>query len=299
VHQQIKHGHPAKHGKGLVHFDAHSKLPLPDIDGTVFDVRLPNTGFLEVKLDSDQCTTRVYLDFEEYPVVKYVDYGHSITFPITKSQMLHFQLLNVPSNDAAYETNVFSPDSGFTSTRQGWQTDEWDFTLAEGGVLQLRYRYVPLQLDSNGHPLIVCAGGQGPYTGPFERGFCSTTYCGDSGVESWVRGRADLNPANGQIAILLELETDALDAGPKGIMKAIFKDADGKTLATVKSSEVGVGGKVPGRSRIENIPASGAMPVNLAGQVASIEIQTTCTGYVQKWFNLFPGALELKYSIDF
>jgi len=288
----------------MISAQAQTKLPVQN-EYTIYQLRLPNTGFLEVKLTPTTYTTRAMLEFEEFPDVKYLDIDQTKTFTITKSQVLYFQLINEPTNNKAFYTTIYSPNSGFNTNTQGWQTDTWDYSPAGGGVLQFRYRYVALQSPPSGPPpqptrppVIACASDEGPYHGPFTRGFCSTDYCGNM-PESWVRGRADLDTKTGQIAMLLELETDSTAGGPKGMMQAVFKDAAGKTLATVSSKEQGVGGKSPGHSRIENIPASANMQPDLAKQVNSIEVMAKCTGHVDKWFNLIPGDLKLDFSIKF
>jgi hypothetical protein len=280
--------------------EAQKKLPVQHPD-TIYYLRLPNTGFLEVKVIPTTYTTRVMLEFEEFTDLKTVDIDQTKTFTITKPQMLYFQLINEPTNGKAFYTSEYTPSSGFSTSIQGWQTDTWDYSPAGGAIVQFRYRYVPLQAAPGGRPLIVCSPSQGPYRGPFERGLCSTEHCNESssGPESWVRGRADLDPVTGQVALLLQLETDAVDAGPKGTMQVIFKNAQGATLGTINSKEVGVGGKSPGRSRIENIPSTGTIPVAKAAQVSSIEVKARCTGYVEKWFNLIPGKLEFTWTSTF
>lgn len=280
--------------------EAQKKLPVQN-PHTIYQLRLPDTGFLEVKVTPTTYTTRVMLEFEEFSDVKFVDWDQTKTFTITKPQMLYFQLINEPTNGNAYFTNVYTPTSGFNVNQQGWQTDTWDYSPAGGAIVQFRYRYVPLKIAPSGRPLIVCSPSQGPYHGPFERGLCATQHCNESGngPESWVRGRADLDPVTGQVALLLQLETDAVDAGPKGIMQVTFKDARGNTLGVINSKEVGVGGKAPGRARIENIPSSGTIPADKAAQVNSIEVKAQCTGYVEKWFNLFPGKLQFTWTSTF
>jgi hypothetical protein len=273
-----------------------SKLPVQN-EYTIYHVRLPNTGFLEVTLEPTHWTTRVMLEFEEFPDLKSVDVAQTKTFTITRPQELNFQLINEPTNGNAFWTTAYTPTAQFSLTQQGWQMDRFDYSMAGGGVVQLRYKYVPLQISPSGRPLVVCQGGQGPYVGPFERGLCSTDHC--SQFEGWVRGRADVDPVNGQVAMLMQLETDALDVGPKGVIQVTFKDDQGNALATINSGEIGTGGKAPGRARIENVPASTNIPPALAARVSTIAVHARCTGYVEKWFNLLPGKLEFTYTTHF
>jgi hypothetical protein len=123
---------------------------------------------------------------------------------------------------------------------------------------------------------ISCPMGEGPYHGPFERSYCSTQYCGHD-PESWARGSADLNKATGELEIRLQLETDSVAAGPTGKATVQLEDAGGKVLATYET-QAGIGGKSPGKSRIDSFPKADKVPPDLVAKVTSLHVIAQCTG---------------------
>ena len=64
----------------------------------------------------------------------------------------------------------------------------------------------------------------------------------------------------------VQLETDSTSAGPKGRVSAALKDADGKTLATATSDEIGTGGKPPGKSAIRNFSSEVRIDPAITGE---------------------------------
>jgi hypothetical protein len=119
----------------------------------------------------------------------------------------------------------------------------------------------------------------GPYAGPggFDRGMQSTMYCGNN-PESWVRGSASLDTASGVVSLQVQLETDSTTAGPKGKVSVIAEDAAGKTLATLESAELGMGGKPMGGAAIKNFGSSQAIPGAIAARVTQLKVRAVCTG---------------------
>jgi hypothetical protein len=220
------------------------------------------------------------------------------TFSIGAQTLVDFQVINDPSNGSYWDMGTTPPYSTFDTTASGWQTQMWNF--GEAGTLTIRYRYNPL--DAGAVPVLSCFVGDGPYTGPFDRGFCSTEHCnathGDW-PESWVRGRADVDQASGKVSLLMELETDAVDAGPSGVIKAFLQDRAGKTLATITSDPAKIGGKWPGHSRIENFPGTAMVSRTLAQQVQSVRTEAHCTGVEQSLFGVIPLPQTIHFSVDF
>jgi hypothetical protein len=123
--------------------------------------------------------------------------------------------------------------------------------------------------------------GTGPYNAVdrpnFERGMQTTTYCGND-PESWVRGSATLDTDSGLISIIINLETDSVEAGPKGIVTVQVKDAAGNILATATSGEVGRGGKKPGTFASSTFHSTTTIPIAQSRQAASLYITAQCTG---------------------
>lgn len=133
--------------------------------------------------------------------------------------------------------------------------------------------------------------GTGDYWGPgnrdeWSRGMASTMYCGNS-PESWVRASAKFDQASGICFITVQLETDAVDAGPKGIVTVIFKDAAGNSIANATSSEVGTGGKDwSGHAASRTVTSQIKLEPSIAKRVASIFVQAQCTGRCDRILNI-------------
>jgi hypothetical protein len=139
--------------------------------------------------------------------------------------------------------------------------------------------------------------------GTWSRGMKTTMYCGND-PESWVRGDASFDRSSGILSMTVQLETDATHAGPKGVVTAYLKDAAGKTIATATTSEIGIGGKRPGKSRIENFSSQIKIDPAVASQVQSVYLDAQCTGSsnalwgislsdAQKAFNIVVKAASL------
>ena len=139
-------------------------------------------------------------------------------------------------------------------------------------------------------------GGEGGYKGPFERGYQSTTYCGNS-PESWVRGNAFLNKKTGFLTITINLETDATHAGPKGQIVVRVYDNAGNTLAKVASEEIGRGGKAPGRFEESIFSASFDLGTDVGSKAATMTVKANCTGSIDRWFNIKLETLQDAFKI--
>jgi hypothetical protein len=288
-------------------FASSDKLPyqdppnVTDAEYVIYGVRIPNTGTLEVTVKPTKWTTKLIMQFEEFPDLQTIDSGStggSRTFNITKQQQIYFNLVNNPDNGNAFWTAAYNPSARFENNVQGWQTDAWDFSVAGAGgsIVTFRYKYVPAAAPA---PQLVACSGIQQYSGApgFDRGFCATAYCGNS-PESWVRGRADIDRASGRVAMELELETDSVAAGPKGSMDVALHDANGAVLKSIKSAVSGIGGKTPGKSWIVDIPATINVDQQIANKVSSVAVSAMCNGAVDKWFNLIPGNLKLSVTFD-
>lgn len=150
--------------------------------------------------------------------------------------------------------------------------------------------------------IISTPANKGPYDGSpkesggvhgrnFMRGMYTTRYCGNGGVESWVRGSATLNTATGDLGMTVQLETDDTVAGPKGKMIVEVKDVDGHVLATATTSEFGMGGKPPGHAKINDFSGSAKIPQVVAAKATSLDASVQCTGYVNQLWGIDSGKL--------
>jgi hypothetical protein len=110
-------------------------------------------------------------------------------------------------------------------------------------------------------------------------------YCGNS-PESWVRGNASFDRSSGLLGFTIQLETDATNAGPKGILIASLKDSAGKTIAVAKSDTIGTGGKPPGHAAVRNFGGHTTVPAAVASRVRSIYLDAQCAGSTSRLFNV-------------
>lgn len=138
----------------------------------------------------------------------------------------------------------------------------------------------------------------GSYQGPpgFDRGMATTIYCGNS-PESWVRASASLDRGSGILFVTIQLETDATNAGPKGVVTAVFYDSDGKAIANATTDEIGTGGKAPGSAAIRNFSSRVTIDAETAKKVCSIRVTAQCTGSTDRWFNVPMSQLEDAFKI--
>jgi len=132
--------------------------------------------------------------------------------------------------------------------------------------------------------------------GQWGRGMPTTMYCGNS-PESWIRGNATLDPSSGLLSLTVELETDSTSAGPKGRVVAALRDANGKTIATASSDEIGTGGKVPGSAAIRIFTSQTTIDPAVATQVTSIYLDAQCTGSVDRIFNIKMDTVNDAFKI--
>ena len=110
-------------------------------------------------------------------------------------------------------------------------------------------------------------------------------FCGNN-PNSWVRRKASLDPSSGMLTITVQLETDSTTAGPKGKVFVALKDANGKTLATADSVEVGRRGKPPGKAVIQNFSSQKKIDPGIAQRVKSMYMDAQRTGSVDKLWNI-------------
>jgi hypothetical protein len=131
--------------------------------------------------------------------------------------------------------------------------------------------------------------GTGPYKAGargWDRGMQTTMHCAYN-FQSWVRGSASLDTRTGILWVTVQLETDSVILGPKGQVTITVKDANGKSLTSVSSDEVGIGGKPRGGPFIKNIDSGLTIPIETARQASSLYIDAQCTGSVTRPFNAF------------
>jgi len=264
----------------------------------IYSVRIPASGTVEISNQETQWTTQIIVKFDEFPNFQTIDHNATQSFTASREQLLRFQVVNLPSNKQAFYTNVTSPNFAFEPYAQGWQSNSWDFSPAGGSIVTLKYKYVPTPPQPASSPLLACALGEGPYYGPFDRGFCSTQYCGNS-PESWVRGRADVNKETGALAILMQLETDSVVGGPSGTVTVSLRDATGREIARGTSGSSYITGKLPGHSRIENASKLLQIPTGIASQVSTVAVQAHCGPPHDGLFGIFPGSPQITITIDF
>jgi hypothetical protein len=137
---------------------------------------------------------------------------------------------------------------------------------------------------------------KGTYNGAFQRGMQATDYCGND-PESWVRGSAFLDKKTGLLKVQVQLETDDLRAGPKGIVHVFIFDKNNKQIAAVKTAEIGRGGKLPGKADRTNVSSVFSLGNVIGQKAASMTIIAQCTGHVTKIFNIDIG-LENPFTMD-
>jgi len=133
-------------------------------------------------------------------------------------------------------------------------------------------------------PNIAAAG---TYEGPpgFDHGMQAVRHCGNN-PESWVRGSAKLDTDTGMLGVDIELETDSIAAGPKGRISVEILGDGGKLLVTVESSEIGIGGKPPGRAVSRNYSAHTQLRDYVAKRAAKLTIHAACTGTAQQLYGI-------------
>jgi len=203
--------------------------------------------------------------------------------------VLEFEILNVPDNGLLWYPGSVSPQSEFSGGAVGWQSDHWDF--GDGGLVTFSYRYMPIWYPGAAEAQVLSSAmGQGPYHGPYERGFSATVYCGNS-PESWIRGRADLDRASGRLTILMQLETDDVFRGPKGYLEIYVYDGAGGEIARAKTGEIGIDGKKGSYARQENVGGTAQIPAEVARRAQSIKIIPQCTGSTSSFFGISWGDL--------
>jgi V8-like Glu-specific endopeptidase len=130
--------------------------------------------------------------------------------------------------------------------------------------------------------------GTGSYKGAapgWDRGMQTTMHCGNS-PESWVRGAASLDKGSGLLSLTVQLETDSVFAGPKGRVTVAIRNAEGKTIYTVATDEIGIGGKPPGNVVIRSFSSTVSVPTSISQDANSLYLDAQCTGSINRLFNI-------------
>jgi hypothetical protein len=130
---------------------------------------------------------------------------------------------------------------------------------------------------------IAAVGDRGP--AGFDHGMQTTRHCGNH-PEAWVRGSARLDTGTGTVVVDVELETDSTLAGPRGTVAIEVLGDGGKLLATIASSEVGIGGKPPGKAVSRRFSSQTAVRDLVAKRATALTIRASCTGTAQQLFGI-------------
>ena len=130
--------------------------------------------------------------------------------------------------------------------------------------------------------------GTGSYKGAapgWDRGMQTTMHCGNN-PESWVRGSASLDKGSSSLSLTVQLETDSVFAGPKGRVTVAIRSAEGKTIYTVATDEIGIGGKPPGNVVIRSFSSTVSVPASISQEANSLYLDAQCTGSINRLFNI-------------
>ncbi len=141
--------------------------------------------------------------------------------------------------------------------------------------------------------------GSGKYkarTGGFERGRQTTMYCGNN-PESWVRGDASFDTGSGDLSVTIELETDSVGAGPKGNVSISIKDDAGNAIATVESSDIGIGGKPPGKAISRPFGSRVTIKNEVARRASAVTIEANCRGSAAGLWGINPDDPNQAFTL--
>ena len=106
-----------------------------------------------------------------------------------------------------------------------------------------------------------------------------------------------LDTRSGVLSVIVQLETDSYLAGPKGRVTVTIKDTGGKSLTSISSDEIGMGGKPPGRAVIRNFSSTISIPTEIALQARSLYLDAQCTGSITRLFNISLEALAKPFNL--
>jgi len=97
--------------------------------------------------------------------------------------------------------------------------------------------------------------------------------------EGWVRGKAVLDTQTGNLEMVLGLETDSTSHGVRGRMSVRIFDAKGVEVAYAEMTKpLGIPGKEPGPSRIEEFSIRRSIPLEAARRAAKLKVSVTYDG---------------------
>lgn len=245
-----------------------------------YPLALP-AGEFEVEVGASSYTTQLIVDDREHNYDLYVGMGATRWFHLQKPQEIRFQLENDPILPTVWESQLTtgplpSPSGGKRVT----------YSYGEGiGDVTFRYSYggTGAGLVPGGTRVLAQTGivNSPPNSDQWSRGMSAFVHGTDP--ESWVRGSASIDRSNGNISHTLQLETDSVEAGPKGRITVNVYDVAGRKLATT-SAEAGMGGKPPGRAVIRNFTGQTQIPTNIAKAAQSVTVSVEHLG---RQFGLF------------
>jgi hypothetical protein len=282
------HSHPPKNDSDVS--AVADRPPRDSDDWRFFHAQDVPAGRLEIFPTAGSTPVQLAIDDPEQSAVSYLHPGVNYSTLLKSPETLMFQVQNDPSDECIWTPDEENPEPvsdghGFSAT--------WDF--GDAGTFRFVYGRPTWTLPP--HP-IRCEVDQQP----FGRGFCSVAHGSDP--ESWVRGKAALNTADGTLTMWMQLETDSVGEGPKGTVDVELRDSSNTRLYEVHLGEAGIGGKSPGLSRIETISAQKTVPMQLVMKTASIETTAHHTGTAFGPFGFdflgkFTNKIEVTYTAPF
>ncbi len=113
-----------------------------------------------------------------------------------------------------------------------------------------------------------------------------------------VRGSGQVDTNTGEVRLLLGIETDRLDSGPRGKVFINLYDASGAKIGYISSGDIGIPGKNPGTARIEWFDGRVTISQNLARRVAKMDVGVQYTGDDEEWFfDSWTGAIDQAWQV--
>jgi hypothetical protein len=141
--------------------------------------------------------------------------------------------------------------------------------------------------QQNATELTTVISGTGRYIGPgLKHGMQSTMRCNSTSA-IFVRGSAKLDSESATLSMEVGLESNLPTTGPKGNVTVTVKDAEGKTLATATSDEIGMAGTTNWHARDDNqqylvvdsvVRSSASIDPEVAHRAKSLYVVAQCTG---------------------
>lgn len=117
------------------------------------------------------------------------------------------------------------------------------------------------------------------------RGYCSRAP--DDKMKGIVRSQADLEPASGEVTLMIQYESDDMTEGPCGWARAILLDKDGKNVASLRMDKEGcIGGKPPGEALIVTERYTKIVDKDVISRTVAIKTETFKTRKIIRVWNI-------------